>query len=214
MAPTRTGHRFGTTAALMAAIGLLAGCSSSRLNAVPALPQAPVQSAVSQYNPTHVLQVVRGHIRPQLLRAPLVGTLPPQQKLHLAIGLPLRDPSAVRAIVDGISDRHSGMYHRYLSPAEFENRFSPTSSDYQSAIGFAQASGFTVTGTYPGRVVIDVEATVATIQRAFHLTMQTRRRADGTLFYAPSNEPKLALRTPILHIAGLDNEQLPRPATA
>ena len=190
--------------AAAAVIGAAAGCSASHLNPVPT-------AAQPYYQPTRTLQVVHGHLRPDILRAAVVGSLPPQQKLHLAIGLPLRDGAGLRALLDGISNRPSNGNRRYLSPAEFQDRFSPSSHDYESVIAFARATGLTVTQTYPGRVVIDVEATVAAIQRAFHITMQTRRRPDGTLFYAPSREPALALQTPILYIAGLDNEQVPRP---
>ncbi|MGA8533897.1 MAG: S53 family peptidase [Candidatus Tumulicola sp.] len=213
--------RVRAVASLVVAVGALAGCNGSHLNAIPGLPAQPAQgtvpvaSALAQYRATsHRLQVVSGHLRPEMLRAPLVGNLPLRQKLHLAIGLPLRDRAASRALLDAVSNPQGNNYRRYLTPAEFQSRFSPTSNDYQSAIGFAQAAGFTVTRTYPGRVVIEVEASVATIQRALHLTMQTRRRPDGSLFYAPSNEPAVALATPILHIAGLDNEQVPVPTLA
>jgi kumamolisin len=205
---------------ILVATGAVAGCSGNHLNAIPSAPQpeAPpeqqAQSGSVQYRlPEHGLQVVRGHVRPEMLSASLVGSLPPRQKLHLAIGLPLRDRAAVQTLLDALADPHSGNRH-YLTPAEFQARFSPSDSDYQSAIAFARAAGLTITRTYPGRVVLDVEGDVATIQRAFHVTMQTRRRSDGSLFYAPSNEPELALRTPILHIAGLDNEDVPKPAIA
>ena len=204
-ASRRAGFRFTAAFALVAA-GTVAGCSGSHFNAVP----EPAQPAAQEYHPLQRgLQIVRGHIRPEMLSAPLVGTLPLRRQLHLAIGLPLRDRAAAATLLDGVSDPRSGNYRHYLSPAEFQSRFSPSSGDYQSVIAFVRAAGLTVTRTYENRVVIDVDGSVAAIQRAFHLTLQTRRRPDGSLFFAPSNEPALSLRTPILHVAGLDDETFP-----
>ncbi|MBV9646713.1 MAG: hypothetical protein JO043_04540, partial [Candidatus Eremiobacteraeota bacterium] len=178
----------------------LAGFTSGSANA--ALPYAQVASG---------LQVVGGHLRPDIVRAPVVGTLPPSLRLHLSIGLPLRNYGALRTLAAGVSNPRSAHYRRYLTPAQFAARFSPTQRDYASVLTFAQASGFTVTRTYGHRAVVSVEAPVGAIQQAFHITMQTRRRADGSVFYAPSREPALALSTPILHIDGLDNERVPKP---
>jgi hypothetical protein len=183
--------RLPAAALLVVAIGAIAGCSGNHLNGVPPLPAQPAQatlpsrSAAGHYRAgTHGLQVVRGHIRPEMLREPLVGTLPLRQEVHLAIGLPLRERAASRALLDGVSNPRSNSYRRYLTPAEFQSKFSPSSSDYQSVVTFARGAGFTIARTYPGRVVIDVEGSVATVQRAFHLTMQTRRRPDGSIFYS------------------------------
>lgn len=230
-----------TLSFLAAAVGvalaqsIIAGCSnggsagfspplsvaaSGQRAAVPAAPdtaqdELPARSGSLQYpHAGHALQVVRGHVSPEILRAPLVGNVPLQQKLRLAIGLPLRDRTEFRALLDAISNPRSGGQRRYLSPAEFQSRFSPSENDYQSVIAFVRASGLSVTRTYQGRVVIDVEGSVAAIQRAFHITIQMRRRPNGSLFYAPSNDPVLALQTPILHIAGLDNERVPKPTIA
>jgi subtilase family serine protease len=218
------------TAFTLLAVGALAGCGGNHLGALPAAPQpaaeepaaqsasvdsAPIQPASPQYrSATHGLQVVRGHLSPEILRSPLVGNLPPRQQLHLAIGLPLRDRATVSALAAGVADPHNPNYHHYLTPAEFQSRFSPTENDYRSVLAFARASGLTVTRTYPARVVLDVSGSVDAIQRAFHVTLQTHRRPDGSTFFAPDREPAVALRTPILHVEGLDNQYVPKPDIA
>lgn len=180
-------------------------------NAIPAQAAAGFANAAQYGRSMPSLQVVGGHLRPEIVRAPLVGVLPPSTRLHLAIGLPLRNRAESEALAAAVSEPGSPDHHRYLTPAQFAMKFSPTVSDYQAVIAFARASHFSVTRTYPNRIVLSVEATVSAIQQAFHLTMQARRRPDGSVFYAPSNDPALALRTPILHVTGLDNYRLPKP---
>jgi kumamolisin len=157
------------------------------------------------------LQVVTGHLRPDILAAPVAGRLPAAQMLHLTIGLPLRNRAQSQALAAAVSDPRSPNYRHYLTPEQFRAAFSPSLGDYLAVLGFARASHFTVTHAFGNRVALDVDAPVAAVERAFHLTMQTRLRPDGSLFYAPSNEPALALATPIVHIEGLDNERPPEP---
>src|SRR6516164_8391135 len=96
----------------LVAAGALGGCAGNHFSTVPAVPQ---NAPVYQQTPQGKLQVVRGHIRPEILRASLVGTLPLKQELHLAIGLPLRDRAGLTALLDAISNSRSGSYRHYLS---------------------------------------------------------------------------------------------------
>ena len=134
--------------------------------------------------------------------------------LHLSIGLPLRNGAAAQALVAAITNPASHSYRHYLTPVQFEREFSPSVRDYQALIAFARASGFAVTHIFSHRIVLSVVAPASAVERAFHLTLLRRLRPDGSVFYAPSNEPALALSTPILHIAGLDNEFVPKPRTS
>jgi len=182
------------------------------LSAAAALPPTPGEAATLQrLSSAAGLQVVGGHLDSKMLRAPIVGVLPASQTLHLSIGLPLRNRPESAALVAAVSDPASPKYRRYLTPAQFDSEFSPSMRDYQAVIAFARASNFKITQTFAHRIVVGVDATVADVERAFHLTIQERLRPDGSVFYAPSNEPALALSTPILHIAGLDNEIVPKP---
>jgi hypothetical protein len=58
--------------------------------------------------------------------------------------------------------------------------------------------------------VLDVQATVADVERAFHVRIGLYRHpTEARVFYAPDREPTLDLALPVLHIAGLDNYVLP-----
>jgi subtilase family serine protease len=156
-------------------------------------------------------QVLKGHFLPAFARAPLVGSIDPKAKLHLVIGLPVRDIAGLQRLVGLVSDPSSPMYGHYLTPAQFRDWFGPTASDYRAVTAFARSRGLAVTGTHRNGVVLDVTATAQTIEQAFHLKLQRRKRADNTIFYAPDREPALDLNVPILHIQGLDNYIRPKP---
>ena len=69
---------------------------------------------------------------------------------------------------------------------------------------WAKANGLTITQRHPNRVVLDVSGSVADIQKALHVKMQTYQHPkEARTFYAPSTEPSLDLAVPVLHISGL-----------
>ena len=152
------------------------------------------------------------HVPKAAARLVPAGSLPGSQRLNLAIGLPLHNEKELDDLLQQLYDPASPNYHRYLTPGEFTARFGPTENDYQALMDFAKSNGLTVTVTHPNRVVLDVEGTVADIQKAFHLTLRTYRHPmESREFYAPDAEPSVELNVPILHINGLDNYSLPHP---
>ena len=69
-----------------------------------------------------------------------------------------------------------------------------------------------MTRQYSNRVVLDVQGSVADIEKAFHVTMRTYPHPnEARTFYAPDVEPSLAVGVSVLHIEGLDNYALPHP---
>jgi hypothetical protein len=184
--------------------------------ALLALSVCALNAARAQAAPAHFiggLQVVSGHILPGMTNAPVVGALPPSTTLHLTIGLPLRNRAESHSLADAVSNPASPNYRHYLTPAQYQARFSPSAHDYRAVLAFARNAHFTISHTVASRTVVAVDASVADVERALHVTIQVRRRPDRSVFYAPSNEPALALQTPILHIQGLDNLMVPHPAT-
>ena len=141
-----------------------------------------------------------------------VGRLAATNRLHLAIGLPLRNQPELATLLGQIYDPSSPQYRQYLTPEQFTGKFGPTVTDYQAAMNFARANGIQVTALFPNRVVLDLEGTVADIEKALHVTMRVYNHpTDARTFYAPDTEPSIDMAVPILHISGLDNYTLPFP---
>lgn len=159
-------------------------------------------------------QSLRGHVPEAVARLhlPPVGRLPATDRLNLAIGLPLRNKPGLENLLQQIYDPTSTNYHHYLTPEQFTERFGPTEQDYQALIAFARANGLTVTGEHPNRVLLDVSAKAADVERIFHVTMRVYQHPkEARTFFAPDVEPSMDIALPILHISGLDNYSLPHP---
>jgi subtilase family serine protease len=171
--------------------------------------------AITAHAQTTGKQCLHGHLPEAVARFHLqpTGRLSATQHLNLAIGLPLRNETALDSLLQQLYDPASPNFRQYLTPEQFTERFGPTEQDYQAIVDFAKANGLTVTGTLPNRMVVDVRGPVANIEKAFHVTMRTYRHPEETRdFYAPDAEPSLDLSVAILHVSGLNNYSLKQPA--
>ncbi|HTW81682.1 MAG TPA: protease pro-enzyme activation domain-containing protein, partial [Terracidiphilus sp.] len=145
-------------------------------------------------------------------RAPRVGHLPPDRVLKLAIMLPLRNQAALTQLLSDLHNPQSPSYLRYLSVEQFTGQFGPTQADVDAVVRFAQANGMKVTRTTVNRMVVDVKASVASIEKAFHVTMGVYQDTkENRTFYAVDREPTAALSVQLWHIAGLDDYSPPQP---
>jgi uncharacterized repeat protein (TIGR01451 family) len=156
---------------------------------------------------------LHGHVPAAVARLQADGQLSAATEMNLAIGLPLRNQAALSNLLQQIYDPSSPNYRHYLTPEEFTAQFGPTEQDYQKVVNFARAGGLTVTRTNGNRMLVDVSGNVSDIERAFHLTLRTYRHpTEARDFFAPDVEPSVAADVPVLHVSGLDNYILPRPA--
>ncbi|HEY1788212.1 MAG TPA: protease pro-enzyme activation domain-containing protein [Verrucomicrobiae bacterium] len=133
------------------------------------------------------------------------GRLPTDTRLNLSVGLPLRNESALDTLLGQLYDPASPNYRHYLTRQQFIEQFAPSATDYQTVANFFGTNGFTVV-QHPDRMVLDVSASSANVERVFHLTMRNwQHPAEPRTFFAPDRAPSLDLNVPILHISGLDN---------
>jgi len=144
--------------------------------------------------------------------APLVGSLAPGQQMNLSIVLPLRNQADLKSLLQRLYDPTSPDFRQFLSVDQFTERFGPTASDYQAVVSFAQANGFTVTGTATNRLIVPISGTVDQINHAFHVSMNVYRHpTEDRTFFSPNREPSLNLNVPVAHISGMNNFNLPHP---
>ncbi len=156
-------------------------------------------------------QLLRGHVPAATAGLAPTGRMDRAKRLRLSIGLPPRDPAALDQFIKDLYDPASPNYRKFLTPAQFTDKFSPTAADYQAVTAFAKAHHLTVT-THPNRLVVSLEGAAADIEDAFHVRLRTfRHPRENREFFAPDAEPSLDLATRVLHVSGLDNYYLPHP---
>jgi hypothetical protein len=156
--------------------------------------------------------VLQGHVPPIVSHLTPTGHLPATRRLDLSIGLPLRNQEALGIFLNGVSDPVSPNYRHYLTPEQFAEQFGPTEEDYQSAANFFRANGFAVTGESPNRVLLNVNGSVADVERVFQVVLRTYRHpSENRNFFAPDVEPSVDASIKILDVSGLTDYPRPHP---
>ncbi len=156
-------------------------------------------------------ETLQNHVPKAVAESRRLGPLSGMARLNLAVGLPLRNREDLDRFLEQVSDPRSPNYRRYLNAGEFAEFFGPTQADYDKLIEFFQAHGFTVSGTHPNRMILDVTGPVSAIDETLHVNMTVWEHAARGRFFAPDRDPALDIDVTVLDIAGLDNFAPPRP---
>jgi subtilase family serine protease len=152
----------------------------------------------------HVREVTRsGAAKP-------IAHLPADQIMRLDVVLKLRDQSGLDSFLKELYDPNSPSYRHFLTVSEFTERFGPSQTEFDAVVHFAQVNGFEVVGGTRDGMDVQIEGSVATIERAFHVTVGVYQHpTENRAFYAPDREPTTDLAFPLWHISGLDNYSIP-----
>jgi len=150
-----------------------------------------------------------GHVLPFVSQLQARGHLA-ATNLNLAIGLPLRNREALTNLLEQINDPASTNYHKYLTPAQFNDKFAPSASDYQAVADFAQQHGLKVVGTHGNRMLLDVRGLSTDIEKTFQVNFKTYKHpTENRQFFATDVEPTVPAGLPVLDISGLNNYTRP-----
>ena len=171
---------------------------SSPVVSSPFVSNAGVSSVITSHVPSIV----------QSGRAKLVGAMAPAQTLRLALNLPIRNEAALDSLLAELYNPKSPKFHKWLSQPEFEAQFGPTEADKQTMIQWAKDKGFDIKYTAPNGRIIEVDAPVSAVNKAFHVTVQTYH--DTLLnrdFHAPDKEPTTDMKIALLSVDGLEDSE-------
>ena len=136
---------------------------------------------------TPARRMLKGHVPEAVAHLTPEGRLDSARRLNLAIGLPLRDSDGLDTLIGQLYNPASPLYRRYLTPQQFAQRFCPTAADYQAVVDFARTNGLTVVGRHSNRLLLDVNGSVADIEKAFRLNLRVYRHpTEARMFSRPT----------------------------
>jgi subtilase family serine protease len=103
-------------------------------------------------------------------------------------------------------DRSSPNYHKWLTPAQFADRFGMTESDIATVTGWIESQGLTVTSVANSRSQISFEGTVAQIESTFNIEIHDYI-VDGEIHFANTANPSIpaSLVSSVLGVSHLHN---------
>jgi hypothetical protein len=151
-------------------------------------------------------QTLSGHQVPALHGHTPLGATDGKRTLQLTIGLQLADPAGLKALIAAQNDLQSPLYHQYLTPQQFTDRFAPSQANVDAVVSFLKSQGLKVSSISANRLSIKAAGTVSQVEQAFQVQISDYS-LNGHTVYAPSTDPSVpaSLSGIILNIGGLDN---------
>jgi subtilase family serine protease len=160
----------------------------------------------------HAQQTLNAHVPAAVRTLTPIGRLPSNQRLHLAVGLPLRDEQGLSDLIRDLYDPTGPSYRQWWTPQQLAERFGATEQDCRAVQDWAQAHHLTVTANHPNRLIVDVEGSVGDIEDAFNVVLRTYKHpVEDREFFAPDVEPSVDSPVKLFSVSGLDNFSLPHP---
>jgi subtilase family serine protease len=108
-----------------------------------------------------------------------------------------RDAAGAAAYARAVSTKGSARYGKFLSPAQFRSRFSPTDATVTRVESWLRHQGFTIGHVPANNKFVEAIGTVATAARAFDTSFATYRyqgqtmRSNSTALKVPSSLPQI-----------------------
>ena len=126
--------------------------------------------------------------------------------MHVTLTLQPRDPGALQAFADAVSTPGSPLYHDYITPAQFAQRFGPASGTVQAVESSLKAHGLSPGQPSANGLSIPLSATAGALGRAFSVSFAHVTAASGAVAIVNQQAPSLApaVAPDVQAVLGLD----------
>ena len=163
------------------------------------------QQNIAPGGPTPI-EVLNGSAR-------LTGAVDPSQMLRVVIGLQPPHWAEEQQFLQELHTQGSPNFLQFLTPEEWNARFSPSVQDEQSVVDWATSQSLTAAHRYPNRLTVSLEGNMATIAKAFGVEIHNYQ-LGATTFYSNDRDPVIpsSLANVIQSVIGLNSLQVLYPA--
>jgi uncharacterized repeat protein (TIGR01451 family) len=193
---------------LLALVGLVL-LFTAREKAQTAGPHALITQAIDENRRVTLV----GNTRPEANRQNDSG--PAEYDLHLDMYLQLRrspqQDLAAGKFVESLTDKASPNFHKWITAAEYGQRFGAASEDIAAVRRWLESHGFTVNGVPANNMVIDFSGSAGQVREALHTEIHTLN-VKGERYFANMSDPQIpaALLPAVTGVVSLNNFR-PRP---
>jgi hypothetical protein len=135
-----------------------------------------------------------------------LGPVSPSATVAGSVVLQPRDEGALADFISQVTDKHSALFHHYLTPGQFAARFGPTPASIAAVKAQLQASGMTVTNVARDGLVVGFKAPASRVESAFRTGLQRYRLANGEIGRARTAPVRIpaAIAKYVTSVVGLD----------
>jgi len=145
--------------------------------------------------------------------ATLTGNAPASAPVRLAVTLKPQNAVAEQAALRAMYQPGSATFHQFLTPAQWEAAYAPTSAQVSAVTSYLSNNGFTGVSVQGDRLLISAAGTVGDAEQAFNTTIGNYKLPNGSTFRANISGAQVpsSLAGIVQAVVGLSNWRLPTP---
>ena len=136
---------------------------------------------------------LRGNTRPEAIVQNDRGPVWEGFRLeHMLLQLK-RPPEAEQSLdeyIEGLTDKTSPNYHKWLSAVQLGNQYGVSDSDIDFITAWLESHNITVNYVYPNHMVMDISGSALELREAMHVEIHFLE-ANGEIHYANINDPQI-----------------------
>jgi subtilase family serine protease len=152
-----------------------------------------VTSRITQAIDPSKLTTLSGNTHPLALAKFDRGAAPANLSMDRMMLVLKRSPeqeAALEIFMQQQLSKSSPNYHKWLTPAEFGQRYGPSDEDIRQVTSWLQSSGFTVNRVSSGKTIIEFSGTADEVHRAFHTSIH-KYTVNGEDRWANASDPRI-----------------------
>ncbi|MDQ2711485.1 MAG: S53 family peptidase [Acidobacteriota bacterium] len=134
------------------------------------------------------------------------------ETIAVSVWLNVHNRQAMDTLAEELYNPSSSHYHDWLKPADIAARFAPTAQEVRTVEQFLAAHNLPVISVGPDNFLVRSRGTVADVQKAFHVQMNTYE-VNGKVYRGNTTDPYIegAAAAVIKSVSGLDNLEYRHP---
>ena len=156
-----------------------------------------------------IAQTTLEQSKPRLLTHALrVGSAADAQRVTIAVYLKPRNTEELDQLIEDQQNPESPRYQKFLTPAEFHEKYSPLPASAAKVKAELERMGFTIVDAPAGGLFVTARGTVAQVKSGFHVT-QDLYSVGGKTVRSHNEAPTIpdSIAPLVLHIAGLTDSK-------
>jgi kumamolisin len=138
-----------------------------------------------------------------------LGIMNEAQNLTVTFSLGLNNEAELEQLLKNLYLPGHPEYRKFLSPQEFQARFSPTPDQVNQVQIFLKVSGLEIKSVSENGLLVHTEGTVARLNALFETEIHNYKAANGQVYWAPQSEAKVPPQFSLYNIQsfhGLQNQ--------
>jgi len=141
-----------------------------------------------------------------------IGALPDARQLSFEVTLAPRDPAGLSELLTELYDPTSPLYHHWLSPAAFDERFAPSPATVAATLAWLRSLG--LEASYTSGFSVSAHGTATQVRAGLGIGLEQYRTPSGRAIYASRGTPEVpaAIASSVTSIVGLSNAPVAAPA--